>query len=211
MKYAIASFLFLAFIITGCSPSQKIIGSWADPDAKSMGPYKKAFVVVLSKNKDANYYIETQITKLLKSRGFQVVQCTDIFPPDFAITKDFTREQLQKALTEAGCDAVLSLALLDTKTVETYHPGYAYTPMSYGYYGSFYGYYNYYYPVVYTDDYYSIDKSYYLETNLYDLATDKLIWSIQSEATNPKNLDEWFDKFSPLILNHLKEKGLNKK
>jgi hypothetical protein len=101
--------------------------------------------------------------------------------------------------------------LLDTKTVETYHPGYAYTPMSYGYYGSFYGYYNYYYPVVYTDDYYSVDKSYYLETNLYELATDRLVWSIQSEATNPKDLDEWFDKYSPLILNHLKEKGLNQK
>jgi hypothetical protein len=211
MKYAIASFLFLGLILTGCTTSQKIVGSWSDPDAKTMGPYKKAFVVVMSQNKDANYYIETKITQLLKAKGFQVVQCTDIFPPNFALTKDFTREQLKKALSDAGCDAVLSLALLDTKTVETYHPGYAYTPMSYGYYGNFYGYYNYYYPVIYTDDYYSVDKSYYLETNLYELASDKLIWSIQSEATNPKDLDEWFDKYAPLIMNHLKEKGLNQR
>jgi hypothetical protein len=83
--------------------------------------------------------------------------------------------------------------------------------MSYGYYGNFYGYYSYYYPVIYTDDYYTTDKTFFLETNLYDLASDKLLWSILSEATNPKNLDEWFDKFSPLILNHLKEKELNQK
>jgi len=211
MRYAVAIFLMLAMAISGCSTSQKIVGSWADPEAPTMGPYKKAFVVVLSNNKDANYYIETQITKLLTGRGFQVVQCTDIFPPDFSLTKDFTREQFKQALLETGCDAVVSLALLDTKTVETYHPGLAYTPYNYGYYGNFYGYYNYYYPVVYTEDYYSVDKSYFLETNLYDLATDKLLWSVQSEATNPKDLDEWFEKFSTLLLNHLKEKGLNQK
>jgi PBP1b-binding outer membrane lipoprotein LpoB len=70
MKYALFSFLFLAFILSGCSTSQKIVGSWSDPGANTMGPYKKAFVVVLSQNKDANYYIESQIAKLMRSRGF---------------------------------------------------------------------------------------------------------------------------------------------
>jgi hypothetical protein len=140
-----------------------------------------------------------------------VVQCTDIFPPDFKLTKEFNRDQLKDALAKAGCDAVLTLALLDTKTVETYHPGTAYTPMSYGYYGSFYGYYDYYYPVVYTDSYYSTDKTYYLETNLYDLASDKLIWSVQSQAENPKDLEEWFKSYSQLMMDHLQKNGLSQK
>jgi hypothetical protein len=79
MKHAIVFFLFLAIIMTGCAPGQKIVGSWADPDVKSFGPYKKAFVVVMTKNKDANYYIETQITSLMRSRGFQVVHALTYF------------------------------------------------------------------------------------------------------------------------------------
>ena len=59
----IKTVLFLAFALTvnGCGPTQKITGSWADPEAESFGPYTKAFVMVLSQNSDANYYIESQI------------------------------------------------------------------------------------------------------------------------------------------------------
>jgi hypothetical protein len=103
---------------------------------------------------------------------------------------------------------VLTLALLDSKIVESYHPGTAYYPYSSGYYGSFYGYYGYYYPQVYTEGYYSTDKSFYLETNLYDLKADKLLWSVQSEAHNPENLEEWFKKYSEMLINHLVRNGL---
>jgi hypothetical protein len=36
-----------------------------------------------------------------------------------------------------------------------------------------------YYPVVYTPGYYTFEKVYYLESNFYDLASDKLLWSVQ--------------------------------
>jgi hypothetical protein len=92
--------------------------------------------------------------------------------------------------------------------VETYHPGTAYYPMNYGYYGSYYGYYNYYYPQIYSPGYYSSDKTYYIETNFYDMESDQLLWSIQSEAYNPTNIDTWFDRYSYDLLNELKEEGL---
>ena len=114
-------------------------------------------------------------------------------------------------ITKTGCDAVLILALLDSKVVESYNPGTSYYPMNYGYYGNFYGYYNHYYPQVYSPGYYSVDKTFYLEANLYDIAKDKLVWSIQSEARNPKDLQDWFRNYSVLLMNHLKSKGLNQK
>jgi D-alanine-D-alanine ligase-like ATP-grasp enzyme len=121
------------------------------------------------------------------------VRFNDIFTPNFAFTKDFKREQLAEAIKETGCDAVLTLALLDSKTVETYHPGSDY------------------YPVVYSPGYYSVDKTFYLETNAYDLATDKLLWSVQSEAKNPANMEEGFKQYAIMLINHLKGKGLAKK
>ena len=206
--------LLILFIITvsfyGCA-SQKITGSWADPDIKSFGPYTKAFVIVMTQNKDANYFIESQMVKTLISRGFKAVKSNDIYPPGFSVIKDFTREQLIESIKRTGCDAVLTLALLDARSVESYHPGTSYTPYSYGHYGSFYGYYGYNYPQVYSPGYYSVDKDFFLETNLYDLVSDKLLWSVQSEASNPENLEEWFKKYSVLLINHIEKNGLSMK
>lgn len=70
-------------LIDGCGPTQKITGSWADPEAKSFGPYTKAFVMVLSQNSEANYYIESQMAKTLISKGFKVVKSNDLYPPKF--------------------------------------------------------------------------------------------------------------------------------
>jgi hypothetical protein len=211
MKLKIVSLLLFAMIMSNCGPTQKVTGFWADPEAASKGPYKKAFVIVLTPNKDVNYYIESEIRKTLISRGYKVVMFNDIFPPNLTLSRDFTREQLAESIKKTGCDAVFTLALLDAKSVESYHPGTVYAPVNYGYYGSYYGYYNYYYPQVYSPGYYSVDKTFYLETNLYDLASDKLLWSVQSEASNPSNLDDWFKKYSYMLINHLKGKGLAKK
>jgi len=203
--------LLLALVMYGCGPTQKITGSWASPDAKSFGPFTKVFVMVLSENKTANYNIESQMAKILISKGFKVVKSNDIYPPSFSATQDFTKEQLATSIAKTGCDAILILALLDSKEVESYNPGTVYAPVNYGYYGSYYGYYNHYYPQVYSPGYYSVDKTFYLEANLYDLKADKLVWSIQSEARNPKDLSSWFKGYSVMLMNHLKSKGLNQK
>ena len=89
MKLKIISLLLFAFSYVGCGPSQKITGSWAAPEAKSFGPYTKVFVMVLSQNKTANYNIETQMAKILISKGFKVVKSNDIYPPDILSNTGF--------------------------------------------------------------------------------------------------------------------------
>jgi len=209
MKFKITALVLLTFIMTGCGPTQKIACSWADPEAKSFGPYTKAFIIVLTQNKNNNYYLEQQMAKTLKSRGIDAVKSNDVFPPKFSVTQDLTKEQLAEAIKKTGCDAVLTLSVLDVKAVESYHPGTSYYPMSYGY-GGYYGYYNYYYPQVYSPGYYSVDKTYYLETNMYDMKSDKLVWSVQSEASNPTNLSDAFKSYSYMLIKHLQSKGLAK-
>jgi hypothetical protein len=211
MNFKIVLSFFLVLIMSGCGATQKVTGFWADPEAASKGPYSRIFVIVLSPNKEANFIIESQMRKTLVSRGYKVVRFNDIFPPNFSLSKDYTREQLAESIKKTGCDAVLTLALLDSKIVESYSPGSVYSPVNYGYYGSYYSYYNYYAPLVISPGYYSVDKTFYLETNAYDLASDKLLWSVQSEARNPTDLEDWFKKFSYMLIDHLKGKGLAKK
>lgn len=208
MKTRILSALIFASILSACGPSQKITNSWINPEARSRGPYESIFVIVLSQNIGTSFSVEDRMAALIASRGQKVVVSSAVFPPNTSISENFTREQMAEAIKKTGCDAVFVIALLDVKTVETYQPGAAYYPMTYGMYGSYYGYYNYYYPQVYSSGYYSTDKTYYIESNFYDLDKDQLLWSIQSEAYNPSSIDTWFDQYSYDLLNELSKEGL---
>ena len=208
MKTKFPVFLWFALILSGCGPSQKITNTWINPEANTKGPYKSIFVIVISPSNATSFSVEDRMAALIGSRGQQVVVSSAVFPPNLSISENFTREQMADAIKRTGCDAVFVTALLDVKKEEYYQPGTAYYPMNYGMYGSYYGYYNYYYPRVYSPGYYTTNKTYYIESNFYDLEEDLLLWSIQSEAYNPSSLDSWFDTYSRNLLNELKSEGL---
>jgi hypothetical protein len=208
MKFRFIITVVFAALLTGCGPGQKITSSWINPDATTKGPYKSIFVMVMAQSQAASFDIEDRMAQTIASRGNKAVRSTDVFPPKLSVSENFTREELAEAIKRTGCDAVFIIAVLDVLNVETYHPGSAYYPMSYGMYGSYYGYYNYYSPQVYSPGYYSSDKTYYIESNFYDLASDELLWSIQSEAYNPTSLESWFKEYSYQLLNELRAEKL---
>ncbi len=208
MKLKSLIVVLFAATLSACGPTQQITNSWINPEARSKGPYQSIFIMVLSPSNATSFSVEDRLAGIISSRGQKYVVSSAVFPPNLSISENFTREDMAAAILRTGCDAVLVVAQLDVKSVDTYHPGTAYYPMNYGMYGSYYGYYNYYYPQIYSPGYYSSDKTYYIETNFYDLQSDQLLWAIQSEAYNPTSLDSWFDKYSSDLLNELKKEGL---
>ena len=207
MKSKLLYTLLLATILSGCV-SQKITTSWINPEAGSKGPYESIFVMVMAQSNAASFDIEDRMAETFASRGRKSVVSSSVFPAQLSAAESLTRDQMADAIKRTGCDAVFIIAVLDVLSVETYNPGTAYYPMNYGMYGSYYGYYSHYYPQVYSPGYYSTDKTYYIETNFYDVASDQLLFSIQSEAYNPSSLDSWFREYTYLLTNELKSEGL---
>jgi len=200
-----------ALTLSACGPTQKITNSWISPDPGGNAPYKSIFVMALTQVQGNSFSVEDRMASVIASRGQKSVVSSAVFPPSFSNSENFTREDMAEAIKRTGCDAVFVIAVLDVKSTETYQPGRAYYPMSYGMYGSYYGYYNYYSPMVYSPGYYSTDETFYIETNFYDLAEDRLLWSIQSEAYNPTSIDSWFDQYSYDLIKELKTEGLIEK
>ncbi len=208
MKSKILITLMFATMLFGCGPSQKITVSWINPEAHTKGPYNSIFVMVLAQHQSSSFDVEDRMAATINSRGNKAVLSTSVFPPQLSLSENFTREEMAEAIKRTGCDAVFIIAVLDVLNVETYHPGTTYYPMNYSMYGSYYGYYNYYAPQVYSSGYYSSDKTYYIESNFYDLESDQLLWSIQSEAYNPSSIESWFKEYSYQLLAELKNEGL---
>lgn len=210
MKKSIILILFAAFALTACGPQQRIANYWVNKEALPKGPYKSIFIIAMTENKAAQAYIEGKMADVLNSRGRKAVLFTELFPPSFTGSAQLSREELAEKIASVGCDGVITMALLDVTTVETYQPPVVSSaPVGYGYgYGGYYGYYNTYYPVVYSPGYYTVDNTYLIETNFYDVVSDELIWSIRSEAYNPVDLETWFNGFSKLLLDKLRSEGL---
>jgi hypothetical protein len=200
--------LIIATTLSACGPSQRITNIWINPDVTPNGPYESIFVIVLSQTKETSFNVEDRLANTIAMRGQNYVLSSTVFPPNLGISEEFSREQMVEAIQRTGCDAVFMLAVLDVKSVDTYHPGVAYRPGYYNVYHSYYGYYNHYYPMVYSPGYYTSDKTYYIETNFYDVEKDVHLWLIQSEAYNPSSIDSWFDTYMNQLLNELIKEGL---
>ncbi len=197
--------------IASCEPSQKITGTWKKPDFQPKTPYKKVMIVAITENQKNKTYVENTLADFLRSKNYSIVISSDLFPPDFAKGK-IEREVLVDQIKKQNCDAVLTATVLHEMTKEHYVQGTsAYAPYSYGYYGSYYGYYSYQYPMVSSPGYYTEDKTYYLETNLYDVESDSLIWSMQSQSYSPVNLESFAKEYASLVAYQLKKDYQQKK
>lgn len=200
-------FAFTLIVLGSCSPSVKILGSWTSPSMSTTG-YDDLFVTALTDNILARQIVEQDMDNLLNEKGVHAQSSFNILPPGFKTSGVDKNEVLQK-IKALGSDAILTVAVLDQTNETRYVPGSTmYSPMGYGYYGRFWGYYSYYNPVMYDPGYYTTDKNYYLEANLYDAETEELVWSSQSETTNPASIETFSKTFSETIVSQLIKDGL---
>lgn len=196
--------LLMFGLFYSCSPSSQITGAWKNP--KSAIQYSNILVAAMTNSIEAKSTVENNMVASLVGKGVMVSKSLDVFPPNFG--KDITKEEMMSKIRQRGSDAILTVTLVDKKTESRYIPGsYGYAPVLT--YNRFWGYYTYWYPTMYSNPgYYSQDRIYYMETNLYDTQTEELIWSAQSETYNPKNLSGFSQELANIIANKLEKDGI---
>jgi hypothetical protein len=66
-----------------------------------------------------------------------------------------------------------------------------------------YGYYYSSYAVMSTPGYYTSYKVYKVESNVYDVQQEKLVWSGESHTTDPQNAEDGIDSFGNTLIDAL--------
>jgi hypothetical protein len=204
---AIAYFSFIAILFTSCGPSTVITASWKSPSVPPQ-KYSKILVAALTSNTITKVILENEFALAL-GNGINVLKSITEFPPDIHNT-DSDKEAIMKKVKNKNVDAILTITLINKETETRYIPGsYSYNPIiGYNYYDNFWGYYSYRYPYSYDPGYYVQDKIYFIETNLYDVKTEKLVWSAQSRTYNPAGLQKFSKEFSNIIVAQMKKDGV---
>jgi hypothetical protein len=204
------SLILMALLLVSCGTTVQMTGTWKAPGVGTPG-YHNILVASLSPNVGARETIETQLVGALQQNGVTAGRSLDIFPPGFDYRDNASKATSIQKIRAAGYTAVLTASLINKESERRYVPGsmmYAPYP-AYGWYGNFWGYYGYMYGNVYTPGYYTTDKTYFLENNLYDLTQDdKLIWSGQSETYNPNSLQSFAKAYAKTVTRSLRDAGL---
>ena len=188
------------FLFTGCSQT-KVTSAWVDPEYQGDG-IDNVFVVGVSKDGGLRRIFEDEFVNLFKQKDVKATSSYRVVPDE-----DLSDEKkLDMKVRESGSDTILMTRLIDVRKDTQYiPPDYVYAPPAH-YYGGWHGYYNRAYMVSpgHTVEY----ETAVLETNLYDLKTDKLIWSARSDAPTDGKMGKHIKDFARSIINQLAEAKL---
>jgi len=164
----------LSFLIA-CATT-KIQSVWSDASYQG-GPMIKVFVMGLSKDQTIKRLYEDEFARQLKMHGTQAFPSYTVIPTEKMSDDSFIKEKIN----EIGVDAALVTRLVDTKTIQrTYPPEMYYVPAPY--YRGWHGYYRSSYQYMVSPGYTTTEQTVVLETNLYSMQNDQLIWSALSET-----------------------------
>jgi hypothetical protein len=201
MKKSILSFLVITTIIS-CSPSTQIEKSWMEPGA-SIAPSAQNKVIVLAMVKDetSRRVIEDQLVKRMKAPGAASYRFLST-----EMIKAGGDEALNNVITKENFTHILLMRLADIEKETSYVPG-----TTTGFYGGYGMYYGYGAAMYSTPGYYTTDKNYMIETTLYSVSPNKLLWTGTTKTVNPSKIDQAVNDIADVIIAKMKEDGFLKK
>jgi hypothetical protein len=189
-----------------CASSTKFKTSWANPEAKP-GSFQgeKIAALVMSDDKSLRFSAEAALARELTKRGVNGVPAYTVVPVE--VTQD--EEQAKKFLQEANVTGVVSMRVVGTDKEMYSTPGYYNTTMYSPYYGSFWGgYWGYGWGAVYTPGTLRMDTIVSVETLIYDLEGDMLVWAGMSATTNPSDLQKFIKELVTKTATEVRRAGL---
>lgn len=208
-------FIFItAVIIYSCSGSfTEISGTWTKPGYTGKN-FKNILVVAISADKIKRNVIESAVVKefglgKIKATASEIILDFKNLDNDKDGKLDSAkRDEVLKLITDAGYDGAIVLSLLDIKEQTEYVPGQTYYQPAYigrygGYYRGFYGYSFHAYNAVNTPGYYVEKTNIYIETRLFDIKADDMLWASTSETMDPTNLKEFSQSLARAVVNTL--------
>jgi hypothetical protein len=168
-----------AGLLAGCATTE-LVSQWKSPTFAG-GPFKKVLLVSFAVHDTPRQISEDAFARRLSALGVDAVASYGPIPDRGALTQ----ENIAKAASDAGADAILvcRLAAVDTRTGVSSGAGNS-PPMAFAY-------------DVFT-----------LEVKLSDVKSSQPVWSAVTETADPGNIQGEIDRFAELIAQQLKTLGL---
>ena len=199
MKHLIFT-LFIAATLVGCS-STKIEKSWHESSSTlKRDPANKPLVIALVKDETSRRVIEDELVKRMNANA--VASYTFLTTE---MIKAADPEVLAQRIKQDKYTHILLMRLADVEKDTYYVPGT--TTAYYGGYGRYYGY----GAGMYSNPgYYTTDKNYFVETTIYTVDPDKLIWTSTTKTVNPSKVEKTVNEIADIVIDKMVQDGFLK-
>ena len=169
--------LALSLLLGACAPNTEVVNSWKEPTMQPQ-KFKKVLAVFISKDVGMRRAAEDELAKKL---GNGVAAYTVI--PDEAL-RDQDRARAMVLAQNFDGAVVMRPVAVDQET--TYVPGSSYVVPSA--YGSMWGYWGTGWGYAYSPGYVQQDQVVSVESNVYSLTQNKLVWASRTKTYNPDSV-----------------------
>jgi len=216
-KYKLVfSGLSCLLFLYGCAISTSLSNTWSDPGNKTI--YKNIMIVGISDNEQKRKAYESFFVASCQDKGIQAIASYSVIDQKEELKlngeKGAFKKIVQSAIEGSDIDAVLVTHLVSIEEEDIYRPSLDYQPIyssayyNRPYYGGMYGYHGYVTTYVQQPGYYTEERTYVLESNLYDAKSAELIWTTRSRTYAPDSIEEAIRDISSLIIADLESRKL---
>lgn len=186
-------------LFASCS-STYIVSSWKEPDKQVyMAKLNKVLVVALFNNETNSHRAEDQMAAYLNGKG--VVSYNYLGSNVHKKNEDALRDKIRAD----GFDGAVTMRLVDVDKETTYVPGNMYSYPAYN--RTFSGYYYRNWPFFMDGGYYANTKTYTIETNVYSIKEDKIIWTGLTKTSNPRGVDKMTNDVAKVLYKRMVKEG----
>lgn len=225
MKFLFYGFLAIV-LFSGCAKkTTSLLGSWTMENLEPK-QYEKLAIIVFSPNIDAKANVELALADEFEKAGVKAMSTFSLFTlasnmkeiKDAGITDEQIQEGMKQKVKANNIDALLIISVLDRKEHERYVQGSGasvgislaspyYNNMAYPAYSyPYYGYYSYTVASTSKPGYYKTTTDYFVESNLYDVASEKLIYTAQTKSKELTSVEKEAPKFAKIIVTDIIQK-----
>jgi hypothetical protein len=163
-------------------------------------PIRDALIIVVVDDQEIRKIFENYFKKRLMAKGVEAITSTDALPGQKG-TK-LKKNALVEVIDRYGNDSVLITHLVGFDEAEVFSRD---APQVYR---GYYGFYNYAWGYVHWPTVYGEKVQITLETRLYDVKTESLIWSGESALTNPETPGKAIGQVVDAVMKALEKNGL---
>ncbi len=189
--------------VTIVSAAPKFISVWKSPEAGSASfAGKKVAALVISNDESLRVAGEEALARELTAKGLQSVATYRIAPKEELQVPDRAKVWFEKANVEG----VVAMRPVSEEKRTTYTPSTWTNP----YYSSLWGYYGYGWGSTYNLGSIDRDTVYVVETTIYSVPANKLLWAGVSETKNPKSLQQFVEDLVKESVKELQKQGFAK-
>jgi hypothetical protein len=198
MKTRTSIALVFILFLAACNAS-KITSTWKAKDAAPKS-FKKILVLGFIRNADRSIEekMENHFVGDLQTLGYNAVSSLKEYGPKM-FDKIEETEGINK-LKNSGFDAVVTIVLLKKERERHYvQPSYSNRFWSYRYDV---------FNRIYEQGYYITNTKYFWESNFYDMATQKLLYSVQTQSFNPDDAESLGHQYGKMIVKNMVEQDI---